>query len=185
MKSPLLLEPHHDWAKPDYSFCPKCGGALGRRSLKSGEPDRLVCLACGFVFFLDPKVAVGAIVSLDGGILLVRRAIEPAYGKWVFPGGFVDRGERVEEAAIRETREESCVDIRISRLLNIYSYADHPVIIIVYVGEIVGGTASAGDETLEVQTFPAELLPWEDLAFPSTEQALRDYLALTEPRKIP
>ncbi|MBI5411094.1 MAG: NUDIX hydrolase [Nitrospirae bacterium] len=163
--------------KADYSFCPKCGGSLNRRSLKVSEPDRLVCGACGFVFFLDPKVAVGAIVSLEGQILLVKRAIEPAYGKWVFPGGFVDRGERVEEAAIRETREESNVLVRVTRLLNIYSYPDHPVIVIVFVAEPVGGQVSAGDETLEARTFPPDTIPWSDLAFPSTAQALRDYLA--------
>ncbi|WP_447976604.1 NUDIX domain-containing protein [Candidatus Nitrospira bockiana] len=177
MESPLLIETHQEWAKANYSFCPKCGGRLQRRSIKPTEPDRLVCLSCGFVFFLDPKVAVGTIVTLDGGILLVKRGIEPAYGKWVFPGGFVDRGERVEEAAVRETREESCVEVQITRLLNIYSYPDHPVIIIVYVGEAVGGCAAAGDETLEVGLFPPPSVPWDQLAFPSTAQALRDYLA--------
>jgi 8-oxo-dGTP pyrophosphatase MutT (NUDIX family) len=102
-----LLETFEEWKKADYSFCPKCGGMLTRRSIKVSEPNRLVCDACGFVFFQDPKVAVGTIVPIEGKILLIRRAIEPAYGKWVFPGGFVDRGERTEEAAIRETREES------------------------------------------------------------------------------
>lgn len=116
-------------------------------------------------------------VSLEGQILLVKRAIEPAYGKWVFPGGFVDRGERVEEAAIRETREESNLLVRVARLLNIYSYPDHPVIVIVFVAEPVGGQVSAGDETLEARTFPPDTIPWSDLAFPSTAQALRDYLA--------
>jgi mutator protein MutT len=137
----------------------------------------LVCDACGFVFFMDPKVAVGTIVSLDGHIVLVRRAIEPGYGKWVFPGGFVDRGERVEDAAIRETREESCIQVHISRLLNIYSYPDHPVIVIVYVGDVISGQPTAGEETLEARTFAPEQIPWAELAFPSTAQALRDYLA--------
>ena len=137
----------------------------------------MVCDACGFVFFMDPKVAVGTIVSLDGHIVLVRRAIEPGYGKWVFPGGFVDRGERVEDAAIRETREESCIQVRISRLLNIYSYPDHPVIVIVYVGDVISGQPTAGEETLEARTFAPEQIPWAELAFPSTAQALRDYLA--------
>lgn len=185
MESSGLVQVHEEWARADYSFCPKCGGTLKRRSLKSTEPDRLVCLACGFIFFLDPKVAVGMIVSLDGGLVLVRRAIEPAYGKWVFPGGFVDRGERVEEAAVRETREESCLEVKVTRLLNIYSYADHPVIIIVYVGQAIGGTVAAGDETLEAKLFPPPDLPWSDLAFPSTAQALRDYLASIEVRDIP
>lgn len=144
-----------------------------------------MCLSCQFIFFLDPKVAVGTIIAQDGGIVLVKRAIQPAYGKWVFPGGFVDRGERAEAAAIRETREESCLEVRISRLLNVYSYTDHPVIIIVYVGEVVGGQASAGDETLEVGIFPPAELPWSELAFPSTSQALHDYFATIQPRNIP
>jgi 8-oxo-dGTP diphosphatase len=180
------IDVDEEWTKVTYSFCPKCGGSLGQRSVKMGEPDRLVCLSCQFIFFLDPKVAVGTIIAHDGGIVLLKRAIEPAYGKWVFPGGFVDRGERVEAAAIRETREESCVDVRIARLLNIYSYTDHPVIIVVYVGEIIQGRPTAGDETLEVGIFPPDELPWDQLAFPSTSQALRDYLATTtQPRNIP
>ncbi|MBI4400166.1 MAG: NUDIX hydrolase [Nitrospirae bacterium] len=177
MDAKPILETYEEWKRADYAFCPKCGGPLGRRSIKASEPDRLVCQGCGFVFFLDPKVAVGTIISLDGRILLLKRAIEPAYGKWVFPGGFVDRGERVEEAAIRETREESNLDVRLVRLLNIYSYSNNPVIIIVYVGEAVGGDASAGDETLEARTFEPDAIPWHDLAFPSTAQALRDFLA--------
>lgn len=91
---------HHD--RP-YRFCPHCGGELELRSLKSTEPDRLVCARCGFVFYVDPKVAVGTIIEDAGGrIVLVRRAIEPGYGKWVFPGGYVDRGEEVHLAAVRE-----------------------------------------------------------------------------------
>jgi ADP-ribose pyrophosphatase len=144
MESDTDADASAEWMKETYSFCPKCGGALCQQSIKSSEPDRLVCLSCQFILFLDPKVAVGTIIAHDGGIVLVKRAIQPAYGKWVFPGGFVDRGERAEEAAIRETREESCLDVRISRLLNVYSYADYPVIIIVYVGEIIGGQAAAG-----------------------------------------
>ena len=174
-----VVENYEDWQTPNYSFCPKCGGRLGHQFLKASEPARLVCRACGFVFFLDPKVAVGTIIPFADRILLVRRSIEPGYGKWVFPGGFVDRGEPLEEAAIRETREESRVDVRIKHLLNIYSYPNHPVIIVVYVGEPIGGHVSAGDETLEAETFRPQDIPWQHLAFPSTAQALRDFLALS------
>src|SRR4029079_4349514 len=91
---------HHDHV---FRFCPLCGGQFESRLLKAGEPERLVCTRCGFVFYLDPKVAVGTIIRDDAGdLVLVRRAIEPGYGKWVFPGGFVDRGEEVQVAAIRE-----------------------------------------------------------------------------------
>ena len=80
--------------EPAYRFCPVCGHALDRRVLKPGDPERLVCTACGYVLYLDPKVAVGTIIhNNDGGIILVRRAIEPGFGLWVFPGGYVDYGE--------------------------------------------------------------------------------------------
>ena len=177
MESKFLIEPHEEWIRGDYSFCPKCGGKLGRHAIKASEPERLVCQSCRFVFFLDPKVAVGTIAALDGRLVLLKRGIQPAYGKWVFPGGFVDRGERVEEAAVRETKEESRLDVRLTGLLNIYSYSDHPVIIIVYTAEVLGGVLAAGDETIDAGTFEPAAIPWADLAFPSTAQALRDYLA--------
>ena len=85
------MHPHDEHR---YSYCPLCAGSLESRSLKTTEPERLVCVRCGFVFYLDPKVAVGTIIlDEESRIVLVRRAIEPGYGKWVFPGGYVDRGE--------------------------------------------------------------------------------------------
>ena len=87
---------------------------LEARLLKTSEPDRPVCTACGFVLYLDPKVAVGTIIEADDNrIVLVRRAIDPGYGKWVFPGGYVDRGEELPAAAIREAREESGLEVKI------------------------------------------------------------------------
>ena len=83
---------------------------LEPRLLKAGDPERLVCRACGFVYYLDPKVAVGTIVRTeDDRIVLVRRAIEPGYGLWVFPGGYVDRGEtsRPRRCARRARRRDS------------------------------------------------------------------------------
>src|SRR5574340_1115537 len=90
-----------------YKYCPQCGGRLEERLLKPGEPLRLVCTVCGFVFYIDPKLAVITLIPLDNGLVLTRRAIEPGYGLWVVPGGFVDAGERLEEAVVRETREET------------------------------------------------------------------------------
>src|SRR6476620_6980281 len=101
-----------------YRFCPKCGGALEQRSLKASDPARLVCSQCGFIFYLDPKVAVGTIIETPGSrLVLVRRAIAPGYGLWVFPGGYVDRGEALTAAAIREAREESGLEIRLDGLI--------------------------------------------------------------------
>jgi ADP-ribose pyrophosphatase YjhB (NUDIX family) len=168
-------EPHHG---PEFRFCPKCGGRLGRQRLKPSEPERLVCSACSFIFYDDPKVAACAIPTLDGKIVLLKRGIEPSYGKWVFPGGFLDRGERVEDAAIRETWEEVNLQVEITRLLNVYSYPGYPVVVIVYAARVVGGELRAMDETLEVRTFSPTEVPWDELAFPSTRDALTDYLAL-------
>src|SRR5215207_9770482 len=101
-----------------YRFCPQCAGVLALREIKASEPMRPVCTSCGQVIYLDPKVAVGTIIGDDTGrLVLVRRAIEPGYGLWVFPGGYVDRGEGVESAAIREAREEAGLDVRLDGLL--------------------------------------------------------------------
>lgn len=161
-----------------FRFCPSCGGALDSRNLKAGDPDRLVCTRCGFVFYLDPKVAVGTIIDDgEGRIVLVRRAIEPGYGKWVFPGGYVDRGEPVLAAAIREAREESGLHVELHSLVDIYSYAGRTPIIVVYAATRVGGDLQVDDEGLEARWFAAADVPWEDLAFKSTYEGIRDYFA--------
>lgn len=160
-----------------YRFCPTCAGSLEARSLKSGDPDRLVCARCGLVFYLDPKVAVGTIIeTADARLVLVRRAIEPGYGLWVFPGGYVDRGEEITAAAIREAREESGLDVRLDALVNIYSYSGNSPIIIVYAATVVGGELCGDEECLEARLFDADTIPWNELAFRSTTEALRDYL---------
>lgn len=162
----------------EYRFCPPCGGALEKRSLKAGDPDRLVCAACGFVFYLDPKVAVGTIITTgDARLVLVRRAIEPGYGLWVFPGGFVDRGEELVTAARREAREESGLEVRLDRLVNMYSYPKAAVIIVVYAATAMSGELCGDEECLEARLFSTDELPWDALAFQSTREALRDYLA--------
>ena len=160
-----------------YSFCPMCGGDLELRSMKTTEPERLVCGRCGFIFYLDPKVAVGTIITNhEDHIVLVRRAIEPGYGKWVFPGGYVDRGEEVLAAAVREAREEAGVHIEIDRLLNVYSYPGRAPVIIVYTARMVGGCLECDDEGLEARFFAPDAIPWDELAFRSTHEALREFL---------
>jgi ADP-ribose pyrophosphatase YjhB (NUDIX family) len=165
-----------------FRFCPRCAGALEERNLKNGEPSRLVCAGCGFVFYLDPKVAACTISMMDGGIVLLRRSIEPQAGKWVFPGGFVDRGEPVHMAAMRETVEEVGLKVALTGILDVYSFPDSPVVVIVYAAEVLAGTPEACDECDEVRVFPPEQIPWDDLAFPSTRAALRDYVRRFFPR---
>ncbi len=161
---------------PEYRFCPLCGGRLGGRVLKEGDPERLVCGECGFVFYLGPKLVAGAIIELDGGILLIKRAIEPGYGKWTFPGGFVERGEAAEAAAEREALEEAGVEIEVTGIVGLYTYEGQIPAIAVFSARATGGEPAPLDETLDVRPFPREELPWSEMAFPSTEQALKDYL---------
>ena len=165
-----------------FRFCPTCGGSLDTRILKAGDPHSLVCVACGFVFYLDPKVAVGTIIrAADERIVLVRRAIEPGYGLWVFPGGYVDRGEEVTAAAVREAREESGLDVRLDGLVNIYSYRGASPIIIVFAATALGGELCIDDEWMEIGLFTPPEIPWDSLAFRSTDEALRDYFKSERP----
>jgi ADP-ribose pyrophosphatase YjhB (NUDIX family) len=165
-----------------YRFCPKCGTGLEQVLVKPGEPLRLVCTGCRFVFYQDPKVAACTIFMVDGGIVLLKRAIEPQAGKWVFPGGFVDRGESVSAAAVRETLEEVNIKVSLISILDVYSFSGNDVVVIVYSADVVGGSLEVGDESLEARAFSPEDIPWDELAFESTKAALRDYIRRFFPR---
>jgi 8-oxo-dGTP diphosphatase len=168
----------HGHGHIEFHFCPRCGGGLEHRLIKANEPKRLICQACSFIFYQDPKVVAGTLFTLDGGIVLLKRGVEPALGKWVFPGGYVDRGESVRDAAVRETKEESQLDVKLGPLLNVYSYQRSPNVIVVYTAEVIGGTLAAADESLEARIFSPKEIPWHDLAFDSTKDALNDYIPL-------
>jgi ADP-ribose pyrophosphatase YjhB (NUDIX family) len=145
------------------SFCRECGARLEVREA-FGKP-RLVCPACGYVHFEDPKVAVGVVVELDGGIVLGKRNHDPMMYCWSFPSGFVDAGEVLEDAARREVMEETGLDVRIDRLLGAYSTPGNRVVFIAYAGTAVGGELMPGEECIEVRIFDPGDLP--DLAFPN------------------
>lgn len=160
-------------------YCPYCGVPLRRRPVAPAGVTRPACPQCDYVFWWQPKVAAGTIPVLEGKkVVLVRRAIEPGYGLWVFPGGYIDRGETLVAAAVRETREEARVDVAIERLINVYSYPDSVVVVAVYEARVVGGSAEPGDECLELGVFSPDRIPWDRLAFRSTRDALRDWLRL-------
>jgi ADP-ribose pyrophosphatase YjhB (NUDIX family) len=168
----------HGHGPIEFRFCPRCGGTLDRKIVKSNEPRRLVCQACSFIFYQDPKVVAGTVFTLEGGIVLLQRGVEPSLGKWVFPGGYVDRGESVQDAAVRETREESQLDVKLGPLLNVYSYRRSPNVIVVYTAKVTGGELVAADESVDARIFKPEEIPWNDLAFDSTREALNDYIRL-------
>ncbi len=143
----------------------------------TGNPP--TCAKCGHIHYLDPKVAACVVFRWEEGIFLMRRGIRPGYGGWTYPGGYVDRGETLETAAVREAREEAGCEVRLDDLLGVYSYPGQTAIVIVYRGTVVEGTprAACPTETLEARSFPDDQIPWDELAFPGTGEVLRDYLA--------
>ena len=158
------------------NFCPKCAGPLHQQRPLNDHKDRLVCGQCGFVFYQDPKVSACTIPLLDGKVVLVRRAINPGRGLWVFPGGYMDQDETVTEAAERETLEEVGLTVRATDLVGVYSYRT-PVVVVVYACAVLGGELRIDRESEEVRAFAPAEIPWEELAFPSTRDALRDFLS--------
>lgn len=169
----------------DYRFCPRCGHGLEPRVVKKGEEARPACSACGFITYFDPKLAACTVFMHDGGIVLLKRAVPPEKGKWVFPGGFVNRGEPVHLAAIRETREEVNLKVGLTGILDVYSFPGEPTAVIVYAAHVLSGKLEARDEAEQVRAFPPEALPWDELGFESTRSALRDYLRRFFPRVRP
>ena len=130
--------------------------------------------------FLDPKVAAVVLVLRDGDLVLVRRGIEPAMGRWSFPSGYVDRGEVVEDAARREVKEETGLDVRLGGFVGLYSMSDSPVVLAVFSAVIIGGQLQAGHDAEGVGTFALEELP--PLPFPHDYEILADWKALIEGR---
>ena len=162
--------------KYEYKFCPTCGAELKPSIANRNEPTRNVCVECGFIHYQDPKLIVSTIIEYDQKIVLLKRGIEPEYGKWVFPGGFVDRGETIEFAAKRETEEECGIQIEIDSLLGLYSYPGKSEVVAFFIGRYLSGKLVAGDEVLEAKLVSLQEIPWDRLAFPSTSDALRDYI---------
>ncbi len=155
----------------DNTYCHRCGEILGEAIVAGALRPK--CGSCGAVVFLDPKLAVVVIASQGPEILMVKRDIEPMMGRWSFPSGYVDRGEVVEDAAVREVREETNVNVSLDGLLGVYSREGAPVVLVAYAASIVGGSPSAGDEAQAVKLFPADDLP--PLPFPSDPEIIADW----------
>jgi ADP-ribose pyrophosphatase YjhB (NUDIX family) len=153
--------------------CLQCGTPLVARHQEDRE--RPTCPACGFIYYLDPKVAVAVILGDEQGVLLGRRCIDPGAGLWSFPAGYVNRGEVLEEAAAREVLEELGLAVRLTALVGVYSERGSPVVLVVYAGEVEAGEPRPdGHEVSEVSRFALDALP-EGMAFPHDRRVLADW----------
>jgi len=157
-------------------FCINCGAALVTRVIDGRELE--ACPNDSFVLWRDPKVATAVVVEVDGGVVLGRRSIEPGYGLWCLPGGFVNDDEDPADAAIRECLEEISAQVELTGLLGVYHIAKTgaaSMVGISYRGRLAAGARiAAGAEMLEVGVFQIDSLP--PLAFPSHERVLAEYL---------
>ncbi len=162
----------------DVRFCPLCGGRLGLRLVAPDNKHFKVCSGCGFVYFHGPKLVAGCLVIDDGRVLLLRRGIEPSLGKWTFPGGYVDLGETPAECALRETREEVRMTVTLGPLIGLYAPRKEPfAAIAVYLATPGPEAPGLSAEATEVRYFTKAGIPWDDLAFPTTRDALSDWVS--------
>ncbi len=159
-------------------FCSQCGSnRLVRRTPDGDDHTRDVCDACGHIHYFNPKIVVGALPVWEDKILLCKRAIEPRYGKWTLPAGFMEENETLEEGAMRETLEEAGARIALTGLYTVISLPDISQVYMLYRADLSDLDYAAGSESLEVRLFSAEEIPWDELAFRTISLTLKHYLA--------
>lgn len=161
----------------EVKFCALCGADMELRTILPDRKRFRACPQCGFVFFPSPKLVAGCVVVERGRVLLLKRGIEPALGKWTFPGGFVDFAEPAADAAARETLEEVGLRVNLGPLLGVYTDpANAKAQVIVYLATPVGGELTLSEEATEIRYFTPEAIVWDSLAFRSTHDALTDWV---------
>lgn len=163
--------------KPGYDggmkFCGECGSALERRVPEGDDRERLACTSCTWVHYQNPVVVVGCLVERDGDILLCRRAIEPAHGKWTIPAGFLELGETMAEGACRETREEAGADVEILAPHSQLELTHIAQLHMTFRARMRTDALAPGHESIECAFFAPDAIPWHDMAFPAGIFTLR------------
>lgn len=162
---------------PALNYCSACGARVSQRIPAGDSLPRAVCDDCGTIHYRNPRLVVGALPEWQGRILLCRRAIEPRYGKWTLPAGFMENGESVEQAAIRETLEEACARIELGPLFSMISVPYIHQVHVIYRARLCDLDFRPGEESLEVRLFDEDEIPWDELAFRTIKRSLRHYLA--------
>ena len=170
------------WLAAALNYCSRCGAALRFGSIDGDRRERLACSACGFVAYVNPRLVVTTLPITEGGdVILLRRGIEPGYGFWAQPGGFLEIDETVREGAIRETLEETGLLVEPGEIVGLYSRTQAAVVVVAFEARIVGGALRANPEALEFGTFAPEAIPWPEIAFRTSTWALRDWVRRVRP----
>lgn len=161
----------------DLRFCMQCGQSASYFTPTGDHKMRLVCSACGYIHYDNPRIVAGVIATYRNEILLCRRAIEPRYGYWTLPAGFLEIGETMAEGALRETMEEAQAIANWPKLYTIVNIPHLGQLHVFYVATLQDGQFGCGKESLECRLFSPNDIPWHDLSFKSVFQALQLYLA--------
>lgn len=158
------------------AFCLRCGSSASHRIPTGDNLPRLICEACGYIHYDNPRLIVGCVAEWQGQILLCRRAIEPRLGYWTLPAGFMENGETTIDAARRETHEEAGAEVAVDAAFALISIAHINQIHLFYRGSMTTPHFAAGEESLEVELFHPDAIPWQDLSFRSVRLCLERYL---------
>ena len=155
-------------------YCSTCAKPVERRIPDGDSKERWICPSCGTIHYQNPKVVVGCVPERDGRILLCKRAIEPRYGYWTVPAGFMELGETIAQGAARETMEEACATVKIGHLFASVDVVQAGQLHLFFTATLESGF-SAGDESLDVALFAEDEIPWDEIAFRSGKFALEKY----------
>ena len=158
------------------NFCSHCGAAVKSRVPPGDNRERFVCDACGEVHYQNPNNVAGAILTWEDKVLLCKRAIEPRYGLWTLPAGFMENNESVHQAAARESIEEANAKPGHLSLFGVFSMPYISQVYLMFHGKLLSNEVSPGVESLEVGLFTREQIPWEELAFPVVSYCLQLYI---------
>jgi ADP-ribose pyrophosphatase YjhB (NUDIX family) len=170
------------WLAASLNFCSRCGAPLTYGPLPTEDRDRLACDACGYVAYVNPRVVVSTLPIMPGGeVVLIKRGIEPGYGAWAQPGGFLEIDETAQEGAVRETLEETGLRVEPAGIVGVYSRPQAAVVVVCWEARVLEGTPRASRETLEARPFAPAAIPWPHIAFQTTVWALRDWLRARHP----
>ena len=158
-------------------FCNSCGSPITHRVPQGDSLPRAVCDACGHIQYENPKIVVGSVPLIDDRILLCRRAIEPRYGLWTLPAGFMELGETTAEGAMREALEEANARIEIEELYTVFSVPHISQVHMMFRARLLDANVSPGVESLEVKLVGEAQIPWDELAFTVVRRTLEHFLS--------